>query len=206
MLQAGVRFNNFQPIGLLKTELGFYTEPRFNAQYIILNSDNLFINNIALRVGLGLTYKSPAAMYLYPNVAYTDLVSLDYYTGYQNTSLAYFTTVTHETKNNALKPAKNLKREAGVDFNIGSMSASVTGFYESLTDGFGMLNEYRFEHFKVYNATGVPQGEKPNVSNLLYTDSVYIIDYSYPVITSYSIHYTKLYDNYFDFILDDVCS
>ena len=111
--QLGMRINNFQPKDFLGTDVGYYVEPRFNLDYNIFQSKQSFIKQISIHGGIGLNYKAPPLLYLYPDKAYFDLVSLDYYNGNQETEMAYFTTHVYDTSNENLKPSRNLKKEIG---------------------------------------------------------------------------------------------
>ena len=166
-VQAGLRLNNFQSAGLFKSDIGFYAEPRFNAQYSFLSKkNNLVFDKMAVRVGIGKTFKSPSLYYLYPDKAYFDLQSLDYYVGNPayDTSILY--TRIFDPANSALKPSENLKMEAGLILKIKKVSATITAFNEKLSDGFGFASNYVFLNFNKYQIDGIPPGTKPNPETL----------------------------------------
>ncbi len=180
-IQAGVRFNNFQPQSLSKSDLGWYTEPRFNIKYEIINNDKKSISNLTLRGGYGLLFKSPSLVYLYPDKAYFDLVSLDYYTDNEDTQLAYFTTYIVNSQNKKIKPSQSKKYEIGIDVNIGKISAYLTAFKEEYTNGFGLTNEFLFLDYNKYDASLVPENTKPIIENLPVSLSNYTVSYKKPV-------------------------
>lgn len=179
-LQAGMRISNFQPTGLTKGAIGIYYEPRINAHYKIIQNTKRLLQKLHLHAGIGLNYKAPSLMYQYPDKAYFDLISLDYYHENPDIALAYFSTHIFDSSNPDLKPAKNLKREVGIDFKIGTFSGEMTAFREDLSDGFGMLKRYHFIDYNVYDATGTPPDTKPDISTLTPSLSTYIISHSYP--------------------------
>lgn len=141
-LQAGARFVNVNPGNYLSFE------PRFNADYEILNKENnIIFDNLSINGGYGISRKMPTLSYITPDNAYFDETSFNYYDS-ENGSLAVVTTHVRDTKNENLKPATNKKLEFGTSFKIGKVTGTVVGYYEKLTDGFGFaalpyFNEYR---------------------------------------------------------------
>ncbi len=177
-IQVGARFNNFQPQNITKSKLGWFTEPRANVKYVLLNKKT-GIKHLAINGGIGINYKSPSLMYLYPDKAYIDLVSLDHYTGNKATEMVVFNTHIFETTNSKLKPSRNIKKEVGLDFKMGIISANITAYYETLSDGFGMLKDYQFLQYNKYD-DDVPKDEKPIISTLPFENKQYIHPYSRP--------------------------
>ena len=194
-IQLGCRFNNFQPESIINSELGWYTEPRFNAEYTLINQRDAFINYFAIRGGLGINYKSPSLIYMYPDKAFVNLVSLDHYpTNNPELRMVVFDTRIFDTSNNTLKPPKNYKREIGFDLKVGKVNANITGYSETLSDGLGFQNKYQFLEYKSYDASGVVYDQKPVISTLPYEMNNYIINYSQPVnnkkTKKYGVEYT----------------
>lgn len=166
-LQGGFRLNNFQTAGLLKSDLGFYLEPRFNAQFCFLTKqNNNYFDKMAIRIGVGKTMKSPPLIYLYPDKAYFDFTALNYYVGNPAYNTAVMNTKIFDTTNPDLKPSKDLKLEAGLIFKVNQVNATVTAFSEKLTDGFDFASNYTFENYNRYLAVNVPANTKPDVSGL----------------------------------------
>ncbi|MFY9152031.1 MAG: TonB-dependent receptor [Prolixibacteraceae bacterium] len=210
-IQAGIRLNNFQSKGLFKSQLGYFTEPRFNIQYNFLNSkNNKLFDKLAFHFGIGKTYKSPSLLYLYPNKAYFDLSVLNYYTGNQNLDLAVINTHIYETENPELKPSENLKLELGLDFKVKSVIGNLTFFKENLTNGFNFDPEYLFIPSYKYSAGDIPAGEKPNLDILPKVPSIAVTGYQMPVNNSesekkgieYSFDFGKIRALYTSFTLD----
>ncbi|MDA3853199.1 MAG: TonB-dependent receptor, partial [Bacteroidales bacterium] len=179
-IQAGIRINNFQPSSFSSGDVGIYAEPRLNARYKLIDQRSGLLRKISIHGGIGVNYKSPSLLYLYPDVAYFDIVSLDYYNSAPSISMAYFTTRIFDTSNADLKPAKNLKKEIGLEFKLGRVSGDITAYKEEMSDGFGMVRKYHFIDYKKYDATSTPPNTKPNINNLPYQDLYYIISHSYP--------------------------
>ena len=180
-IQTGLRVNNFQPTGWTSSDMGIYLEPRLNARYKIIDKPKNTVKEISLHGGVGLNYKTPSLLYLYPDMAYIDLVSLDHYTEDPNTAMAYFTTTIFNPSNPQLNPSKNFKQEVGVDFKIGEVRGNITGFKETLSDGFGLLNHYLFVDYQSYDGKDVPEGTLPDITTLPASTATYITYYSQPV-------------------------
>jgi len=180
-VQAGLRLNNFQSAGLFKSDLGFYAEPRFNAQYSFLSKkNNLVFDKMAVRFGIGKTFKSPSLLYLYPDKAYFDLSALNYYAG----NPAYDTSVIYTrifgTANPELKPSENLKIEAGLIFKIKKVYATITAFNERLSNGFDFASNYLFLNYYKYQTDGIPYGTKPDPNTLTKVPSTTPVFYQMP--------------------------
>lgn len=181
-VQAGLRLNNFQSAGLFKSDLGFYAEPRFNAQYSFLSKkNNLVFDKMAVRIGIGKTCKSPSLLYLYPDKAYFDLSALNYYTGNPACDTSVMDTRIFETGNPELKPSENLKMEAGLIFKIKKVSASITAFKERLSNGFDFTRNYIFLNYYKYQTDGIPPGTKPDPQSLTKIPSTTPVFYRMPV-------------------------
>ena len=57
-----------------------------------------------------------------------------------------------------------------------------------------MVSDYQFIDYKVYDSSGVPEGQKPVISELPYTNATYIIGYSTPANNKKSNKYGVEYD------------
>ena len=140
-LQAGARFNGILASGI-NTDNFFVIEPRFNAKYRIVKNNTGF-REFSVRGGWGVSYKMPSMIYLYPEPAFKDMVSFSYNdfdaNGY---GLNVITTQRKETANIFLRPQKSRNIEAGVDFDLTSVSGSLVYFNEKMTDGYGFVTEY----------------------------------------------------------------
>ena len=130
-LQLGLRFDHVQPATYNISILA----PRINAQYAVSK-------NVSLRGGYGITAKSPALMHLYPNDAYYDLISLNYFAQEPSERLVLLSTRVFSTENPAVSVSRNEKIEFGVDFNMKQRRFSITVFDEQLTGGLGIQTTY----------------------------------------------------------------
>ncbi len=180
-IQAGARLNNFQAKSIFKSDLGIYFEPRFNISYNILNKkNNTIFKHLSINAGIGKTFKAPSLIYLYPDNAYVDLKVLDYYTGDPETTTVVFYSRIFDTSNQNLLPAENLKKEIGIDFSVGTVRASITGFKENLTNGFGFARKYESVNYYTYNADEIPNGTVPDLTSLTKNYRDYFISYLVP--------------------------
>lgn len=181
-LQAGLRLNNFQSSGLLKGDVGFYTEPRLNVQYSFLSKENnLFFDKIALRFGYGRTYKVPPINFLYPDKAYFDFDALRYYVGNKEYDTSIINTRIVDTQNPDLKPSGNNKLEMGLIFKAKKMKVSLTAFKEKQFDGFSFASNYFFFTYNKYQLTNVTPNTKPDVTQLSSTPTTVSDSYLKPV-------------------------
>ncbi|PIE49830.1 MAG: hypothetical protein CSA39_00495, partial [Flavobacteriales bacterium] len=153
--RMGLRFNNTQPQGLFTTNGNTTLEPRVNLRYQFLNNtNNSTFNDLALRFGYGIAAKMPTLLHLYPDKAYFDSISFNYYDG-SDSSLAVVTTkIVEDTGNSNLKPSYNQKFEAGLDFSLGKVSGKVTAYHEKQTRGFGFSRVPLFLKHTEYQVNG----------------------------------------------------
>lgn len=185
---GGLRLDNFQPSGLLTSKLGFYTEPRFNVQYSFLSEkNNQVFDKMAVRFGVGKTCKSPSLYYLYPDKAYFDLNALSYYVGNPDLNMSVINTQIFDTANKDLKPAGNLKLEAGLIFKIKKVSATITAFRERLSNGFDFTNQYLFLKYDKYQISDIPPGTRPNIATLPKISETVPVFYRMPVNNQESV-------------------
>ncbi len=182
-VQAGFRLNNFQPKGMINSEVGWFLEPRLNISYNLLNNtNNSLFQLLTLNAGIGKNYKSPSLMHLYPDRAYYDLPILDYYNTQDTTiNTAVFYSLNYSTENPDLLPYENLKTEIGVDFHLGPVAGNITAFREELENGFDFMPHYEFIDVYRYVRDSVPKGTKPDLATLPTVDFDYIISYLTPV-------------------------
>jgi hypothetical protein len=181
-VQAGFRLNNFQSSGMFKSGLGFYAEPRFNAQYSFLSrKNNRFFDKMAVGLGIGKTFKAPPLLYLYPDKAYFDLGALDYYVENPAYNSSIINTRIYETDNAELKPSENLKMEASLVFKIKKVNGFITVFKENLTNGFEFTSNYLFINFNRYQTENIPTGTKPDPNTLAKIPSIAPVSYRMPV-------------------------
>ncbi len=130
-LQLGLRFDHIQPASYNIRVLA----PRVNARYAVSEK-------LSLRGGFGITAKSPALMHLYPNDAYYDLISLNYFAQEPSERLVLLTTRVFPTENPEVTASQNEKIEIGVDLSLWDRRFSITIFDEQLTGGLGIQTSY----------------------------------------------------------------
>ncbi len=130
-LQLGLRFDHIQPASFDIRVLS----PRINLMYSLTPT-------LDLRGGYGVTAKSPGLMHLYPNDAYFDLISLNYYAAEPSERLVLMSTRVFPTQNGDLDVSRNKKAELGADLRLWERRFSFTLFDEYLSGGLGIQNIY----------------------------------------------------------------
>ncbi|MFZ5939422.1 MAG: TonB-dependent receptor [Bacteroidota bacterium] len=144
-VQAGLRFENTQPLSLLRGEFGQALLPRFNLNYKISGS-------LKIRGGYGLSAKSPSLVYLYPDKAYMDVVSYQYYSNtYPDENLAIMTTRVFEQQSTDLQMSVMKKWEAGFDYEHGRNSLNITFYSEKLENGYSFKDVLAVIPYPSYN-------------------------------------------------------
>ncbi|WP_372648517.1 TonB-dependent receptor domain-containing protein [Draconibacterium sp.] len=145
--QIGIRYNNFLPKGIFSTN-GFTSfEPRINFAYHISQ-------NLTIRGGFGKTSKTPTMLHMYPDVAYIDKISFNYYPPDSPDLIVATTEIIEDTGNPDLKPMTNNKYELGADFNIYGINFILTGFREKIRNGFGWENQYFIMNYRKWDQLG----------------------------------------------------
>jgi hypothetical protein len=154
-IQAGIRFNNIQPKGFFRSEVETtMLDPRFNIKYSILDKKtNKNLKSLVLRFGWGVFSKAPTMLHYYPDKAYFDRVSFNYYDP-PNSLLVITTKIFEDTRNYKLKPASNRKFDGGIDFKIRNIDVSVTGFYEKMINSFSFESFYSQNIYNIYESLG----------------------------------------------------
>ena len=137
----------------------FVAEPRVNLSYSLLNSrNNSLFDDLSLSGGFGISNKMPTLVYLYPDCAYFDNVSLSHIDKAAGQRVALMTTdVVRQTLNPDLKPSNNRKWEIGLNFRIGKVKGYVTYFNERNQDEFGFRSNLIWLD---YNRFSVPHGAR----------------------------------------------
>ncbi|PWG81582.1 TonB-dependent receptor [Pararcticibacter amylolyticus] len=157
VISAGLRYDNVQPSGFLKSDFGTAWSPRLNGSFEI-------VRNFRLRGGYGITAKAPSLLYLYPENAYFDLLSYNYYTDRPGESLVLINTRVFDTRNSELRITRNHKKEIGFDWSFaGSRRLNVTAYHESTSDGYEFQDRLNILKVPQYSATSFPQGQPPVV-------------------------------------------
>ncbi len=150
-VQAGMRFTNIQPHGVFTSGVNtIMSDPRVNFKYTVVdNSGRKNLKSLVFRFGWGSFSKAPTLLHYYPDKAYFDRVSFNYYDP-PNSLLVLTTKIYEDTRNYRLKPAINKKFDGGVDFILGKINVSLTGFYEKMINGFSFEKLYDTNIYNVY--------------------------------------------------------
>ena len=156
-VQAGVRTTTLVNLGKEYHLQGkMYFDPRINAQWkfpaIALGEKEL---NIGLSGGAGWLTKMPTLLQLFPDKIYLDFLQLSYWNAnpaYKRTNIR---TYIEDPTNYELKPARNFKWEARLNFEFDHNDLSITYFREKMNSGFRSMAHYQPYEFKKYDASGV---------------------------------------------------
>ena len=133
-----------------------FAEPRMNVKWTfptIKIKDKML--GFELVGGFGIHSKSPTMTQLYPDLAYIDLVQLNYFHPNVEYRRLNIMTYVENPVNYDLLPAKNIKWEVGGNVNYNDNKLSVTYFHEDMTSGFRNASTYNSFEYKKYDATNV---------------------------------------------------
>lgn len=159
-LQGGLRTDIlYDPPHIFGAPRDVALEPRFNAQLTP-------VPWLRLRGGIGRTAKTPDLASLYPAPQYYDVVNVNWYTANPAERLAVLTTSMRNPTNPALRMSRSLKRELGMEVDLGHRASTVglTWFSDHTSGGAGIREEPSYllrEHFQLTDSTvgtGVPPG------------------------------------------------
>ncbi|MDQ6481840.1 TonB-dependent receptor [Dyadobacter sp. LHD-138] len=157
-MNIGLRYDNVQPEGFVKSGFGNILSPRINLSYELKPG-------LALRAGYGITAKAPTLLYLYPQNAYYDLLNFNFYPENPSERLVLISTRVFNTENPNLKMAKNTKKEIGFDWAfVPGKRLTVTAYYEQTKNGYGFSNtaaSTQVMEVDKYEVESRPEGEKP---------------------------------------------
>ncbi len=188
MVQIGLRYNNYQPVNFLKSELKQNIEPRINIQYDIIKNSSLFLKNLSLFGAYGILSKSPGIMHLYPDIAYYDLISFNYFSNNPKERLLLVSTKTFDTKNAELEPIITKKYEAGLQGKISNLKFNLTAYYEKTNNGLNFYTNYVFTPFSKWEYSD------PNI--IFEPNKQPIVDLNNPtLIDTFNISYTTPKNN-----------
>ncbi len=174
-VQAGLRYDLIQPGTDVESSV---LAPRFNASYKVASF-------LEIRGGYGVTAKAPGLVHLYPNNAYFDLVSCDYYSS-QNPAerLTLLTTRVISTENHNIRSSENSKVEMGADLSFGKVKLAITLFQEKLRHGFSFSQTVKPVTYDYWNTSDLvlQTGQPPlyDPSNPSVKDTVFMAIYTTP--------------------------
>jgi len=176
-LEAGVRVSRlFLNSGKSGGNSGYtVAEPRLNASINLLTpKNNRLVDDLSLTGGYGLSNKMPTLLYLYPDAAYYDNVSLAWNGDETRGKLALMTTdVVTNTMNPGLKPANTRKWEIGLSFRKGAARGFVTYFNENHRHEYGFASELLWQNYYVFDipSDGRMPAFDPQTQEVTYTDA-----------------------------------
>lgn len=153
-LSLGIRIDNFQPYKILKSRYGMQVSPR-------INLSSKIGKNLILKGGWGIARKSPSLLYLYPDNAFFDLVSLNYFTGNPSENLAILSTHAFKTDNPKLKVAKSNKIEFGFNYSLGTSSLDLVAYKEITKNAFGYTQQPAFMPYNTYKISKKRLNQQP---------------------------------------------
>ena len=163
--QVGARYDMVQPTTKYQKQM---ISPR-------LNVSACFNKTLTARFGYGINYKAPSLRYLYPDYAYVDLLSANYYDPNTGGKYAFTTTRVFNVENPDLKPSRNRKVEIGLDYKIKKMTFGITLYDEKMTNGFTMSDYYvpiSYKKSNVIIVDGSPKFDYANAENEIYMASL----------------------------------
>ena len=144
-IQMGLRFDNIQPTGLTQGEFGTTLLPRINMEYAPFKNFNF-------RMGYGLSSKSPSLIFLYPDKAYFDAQTYQYYDpNYPSLSRAFISTRIYEADNSSIRSAINRKLEFSINYKLKGNSMNLTYYSEKLSGGFAFVDQFVAFEYTKYN-------------------------------------------------------
>ncbi len=185
-IQTGIRFTNVQPETVFRSaENTTMFDPRFNMRYTILDrSSNTNFKKLVIRGGYGYFSKAPPLLYYYPDKAYYDKVSFNYYDPTGDKLVVTTTKVNEDTRNYTLKAAVNRKTEAGFDIGFRGGDLTVTAFYEKMTNGFDFQRLYDlfiYNQYEPLTVSGLAPYFVPG-SGVFYNDPVSGVPIAVPAV------------------------
>ncbi|MDG5800612.1 carboxypeptidase-like regulatory domain-containing protein [Marinilabiliaceae bacterium ANBcel2] len=125
-----------------------YSFPQFN-----------FLGNnikVSLNGAIGEMTRMPALSHLYPQENYYDIIELNYYAQDPELRRLYVNTQIKDITNYNLQPAKNFKKEVGIDIEVGKTRFLATIFNEEMTNGIMSASRYIPFTYKSYDPSSVP--------------------------------------------------
>lgn len=183
-LVAGLRGEQLLNLSAAYTMHGkTYWDPRANMGWTFpgfkLLGQPSFVKLVA---GVGQHTKFPTIEQLYPEPNYIDLVEMNYYNPDESLKRIYIMTYVIDPTNHALKPARNLKWELGLDFNVGGNRINLTYFREDMKSGFRSMTIFHPYDYKLYDTSGIDDTgltAPPSLDGLPYTPTRELVGYSH---------------------------
>ena len=174
LLEARIGVRTTSILGLNKKyamHAKLYADPRLNIQWTLPHFGNKQWS-ISFSGGIGSTTKMPTMNYLYPDANYIDIIQLAYYNQYSPAEYSRYNILSYreDATNYDIKPARNLKSEFRVDFEIEGNRLWVCVFNEKMSSGFRYSSTYSAFEYKDYDESTIAAdiAYKPELSNIPY--------------------------------------
>ncbi|MCG8309184.1 MAG: TonB-dependent receptor, partial [Cytophagales bacterium] len=149
-IQAGLRYNNFQPVNIFDSEKKTI-EPRINIKYSFIRyEEKKLFSELSVFGGYGIQSKSPTLAHLYPDNAYFDLNSFNYFSNNADERLLLVSTRIIDPTDK-LEPIEVSKIEIGFDGKVKGMKFIFTGYYEKSDNGLTFTTHHNFIEFGKWN-------------------------------------------------------
>lgn len=152
-----------------------YAEPRTNINVYL---PPFLVDNKPFQIivggGVGVHKKTPTIDQLYPNLAYRDIVELNFYHSNPDFRLAQAYTHIINPTNYNITPATNNKYEVNTDIEFDGNRLSLTLFKEKMSDGFRLNALYQNIAYKQYDNTSIDLeklNQKPTVADFEYQEA-----------------------------------
>ena len=172
-IEAGVRAETMLGISKRFATYGkINADPRLNVGWTFpsfrLGKDRMTIN---LTGGIGWHSMFPTIDLLYPELAYMDIVELNYYHEKPQYRRMYLQTYVINPTNTALKAARNLKWEVKGDIDWAGNRLTMTYFVEDMKSGFRSMSVYAPYAYKEFDPSGIDPDaltDRPDIKTLPY--------------------------------------
>ncbi len=174
ILQAGIRLDNFVPIGAFKSKYKTILAPRVN---IALET----WNDIWIRGGYGVSAKTPTLSQLYPGTRYFDLVSFNYFAVQPEERLAILTTRTIDLDDQRIDPYTASKWEAGLDLEKKWLTIRLSVFHEATRGAIGYNRQLQIFTYNKLKIAEAPPGRPPILSREPLSVDTFFAPYDIPV-------------------------
>ncbi len=174
ILQAGVRLDNFVPVGAFKSKYKTIVAPRVNAAFETWK-------DIWIRAGYGVSAKTPTLSQLYPGTRYFDLVSFNYFAVQPEERLVILTTRTINLDDQHIDPYTASKWEVGLDVEKKGIIINLAVFHEATRGAIGynrQLQTFTYNKLKIAEA---PPGRPPILSTEPLSVDTFFAPYDIPV-------------------------
>lgn len=174
IMQAGLRLDNFVPVGIFKSKYKTILAPRLNVAFE-------GFKDFWLRAGYGVSSKTPALSQLYPGTRYFDLVNFNYFAKNPAERLVILTTRTIPLDDQPLEPYTVTKWEAGIDLEKIWLIANISFFHETTNGAIGFNRRLKPFAYNKYQVLEAPVGVPPVLNPIPLLVDTFFAAYDIPV-------------------------